>query len=121
MSPSTLCAGRSTHALTAASAAQLVTALLEPEPRPLHAPALPGRPGGYPILASSAGAELDLPAGLTEAEAIAVNEAGGRADGIERVTGDGTIVYTSGERIAASDLDAAAESLRERQAALRGG
>ena len=119
--PFSLPAGREAQWISAAATVALVRALLGDAPTRVHAPAVGGRPGGYPALASSAGLELDLPDGVDEAEAIAVNAEAARWDGIAAIESDGTIVYTSGERIAASDLDAAAESLRERQAALRGG
>ena len=65
--------GRDSHDLTAAATAQIVEALLSDEPVRTHAPAPDGRPGGYPLLVSRGRIELDLPAGLSEDEAVAIN------------------------------------------------
>jgi len=51
-----------------------------------------GLPGGYPARLSAEGAEVVLP-GLSMEEAIEINEAGARLDGIERVKDDGTVVF----------------------------
>jgi hypothetical protein len=121
-------AGRDTQWLTAAATVALVRALLGDEPTRVHAPAIGGRPGGYPATASSAGLALDLPDAMTEADAVAINAAAARWDGIERIEADGTIVYTAAaadaaaaafgtraERIAPGDLDAAADALMARR------
>lgn len=51
-----------------------------------------GLPGGYPTRLSAEGAEVEVPdIGLEEA--IRINEAGARIDGIEGVKDDGTVVY----------------------------
>jgi len=51
-----------------------------------------GLPGGYPTRLSAEGAEVVVPdIGLEEA--IRINEAGARIDGIDRVKDDGTVVY----------------------------
>jgi len=51
-----------------------------------------GLPGSYPIRLGEEGAELVLP-GISEKEAVEINEKGARLDGIERVKDDGTVVY----------------------------
>ena len=51
-----------------------------------------GLPGAYPCKLSERGAELVLP-GISLEEAVKVNEAGGRIDGIESVKPDGTVVF----------------------------
>jgi len=51
-----------------------------------------GLPGSYPIRLGEEGAELVLP-GISEAEAVEINERGARLDGIERVKDDGTVVF----------------------------
>jgi hypothetical protein len=51
-------------------------------------------PGGYPVRLSAKGAEVYLPSGITLEEAVAINEVSQRADGIERVEDDGTVIYT---------------------------
>ena len=87
--------GRATHLLTAAAAAATVRALLSPRPLRLHAPGPGGRPGGYPVLISRAGVELDLPAGVSEPDAIAINAVAARWDGIERIAPDGTVTFSA--------------------------
>jgi hypothetical protein len=93
--PYALLNGRATHELTAAATAATVWALLADEPRRLHVPAPAGRPGGYPVRISRAGIDLDLPPGMSEADAIAVNAVAARWDGIERIEPDGSFVYCS--------------------------
>lgn len=94
LAPYGLGRGRETHTLTAAVTAGTVSALLADEPRRVHVPAPRGRPGGYPARVSRAGIELDLPAGLTESDARAVNAVAARWDGIEHIGGDGTVTFT---------------------------
>jgi hypothetical protein len=50
--------------------------------------------GGYPVKISNQKVEMDLPAGVTQEEAIKFNEAGITAIGIERFDDDGTIHYS---------------------------
>jgi len=57
-------------------------------------PAPAGRPGGYPVTISRAGIELDLPDGMSETDAIAVNAVAARWDGIEQIAPDGTLTFT---------------------------
>lgn len=116
--------GRDSHDLTAAATAQIVEALLSDEPVRAHAPAPHGRPGGYPLLVSRGGIELDLPAGVGEDEAVAINARAGRWDGLERVEADGTLVFTAAvaeaterhlgvrvDRVAPGDVDRVADEL----------
>ncbi len=51
-----------------------------------------GLPGSYPTRLGADGGEVVLP-GLSLREAIEINEAGARLDGIERVKDDGTVVF----------------------------
>ncbi|MBL7168009.1 hypothetical protein ISS40_04990 [Candidatus Bathyarchaeota archaeon] len=51
-----------------------------------------GLPGAYPARLSAEGAEVVLP-GLSLEEAVEINRAGARLDGIERVKDDGTVVF----------------------------
>ncbi len=51
-----------------------------------------GLPGAYPCRLSEKGAEIVLP-GISLDEAIKINQAGGRIDGIEKVKSDGTVVF----------------------------
>ncbi|MEA2311713.1 MAG: hypothetical protein QOE28_1681 [Solirubrobacteraceae bacterium] len=123
--PYPLPAGRATHALTSAAAVATVAGLLSDEPVRAHVPAPGGRPGGYPVTLSRAGAVLDLPADIDEAGAVAVNERAAAWDGIERIEPDGTAVLTPAvaarvsevlgvdlARIAPAELDGLAAELR---------
>ena len=51
-----------------------------------------GLPGGYPTRLSLKGAEVTVP-DMSIEEAVKINEAGGRIDGIEGVKDDGTVVF----------------------------
>jgi hypothetical protein len=93
--PHPLPSGRATQQLTAAATMATVGALLSQAPRRLHVPAPAGRPGGYPVTVSRAGIELDLPDGVTEADAIAINAVAARWDGIELIEPDGTLTFTA--------------------------
>jgi hypothetical protein len=116
--------GRDSHDLTAAATARIVEALLSDQPVRTHAPAPNGRPGGYPLLVSRGAIELDLPAGLGEDEAVAINGRAARWDGLELVEADGTLVFTAAvadaterhlgvrvDRVAPGDVDAVAGEL----------
>ncbi len=96
--------GTGSHQLTAATVARLVDALLADEPQHLHVPAPAGLPGGYPVLVSRLGVELDLPVGITRGDAVAVNEQAAAFDGISKIGADGTIHYTRAATVAAHDL-----------------
>lgn len=58
-----------------------------------HVPGPGGRPGGYPVRLENGGLRLDLPSGLSEAEAVEWNAAFERRNGVV-VGGDGTVRYT---------------------------
>jgi hypothetical protein len=92
--PYPILGGRATHRITAAAVVATIQALRSDVPQPLHAPSPGGRPGGYPVSVSRAGVELNLPTGVTEADAIAVNAVAARWDGIEQITPDGTVTFT---------------------------
>ena len=96
--------GTGSHQLTAATVVQLVDALLADEQRHLHVPSPAGLPGGYPVLVSRRGVELDLPVGISRGDAIAVNEQAAAFDGISAIGADGTIRYTPDAIVAAHDL-----------------
>lgn len=51
-----------------------------------------GLPGAYPTRLTENGAEIVLP-GISLDEAVKINQAGGRIDGIEKVKSDGTVVF----------------------------
>ena len=126
-SPYPLRDGRDTHELTAASTVAVVEGLLADEPVRAHVPAPGGRPGGYPVLLSRAGVALDLPPGLTEADAIDLNARAACWDGVAAIADDGTVRLTEHAAtalsraigsevgaIAPGDHDALAAALRER-------
>ncbi|BEL03189.1 hypothetical protein Q0Z83_013800 [Actinoplanes sichuanensis] len=84
--------------LTASSAMSVLAAVAGDTGRLVHAPAPGGLPGGYPVRVKRSGAALDLPAGMTPAQAVTVNEAGLRADGIEHIDATtGTVTFTEPE------------------------
>jgi hypothetical protein len=85
--------GTTGQQLTAASALQVIRALAGAGEQRLHAPAPQGRTGGFPVLVSAGGIRLDLPAGMTEQAAVAVNEECQRIDGIDGIHPGGRIVF----------------------------
>jgi hypothetical protein len=93
------------NTITAASALPVLEALL-PGAAPLRwsTPAPGGLPGGYPVRIADGAVALDLPAGVSEADAIAYNEHVGRGDGIERIDDDGTVHFTDAVQHAVADL-----------------
>ena len=58
-----------------------------------HSPSPNGLPGGYPVCLSAKGAEVVLPEELSLEEAIRINEAAQRYDGVEKIEEDGTVVF----------------------------
>lgn len=80
--------------IVAASAIRTVMALLEPVGRVVHAPGPLGLVGGYPLQVGEEGIVLALPAGVGRDRALAVNWEAQRAEGIEAIEPDGTIVLT---------------------------
>jgi hypothetical protein len=80
--------------VTASAGIQALRALTSNTPVRTHLPGIGRLIGGYPVTASTAGIELDLPDEWSRAEAIAANEASLVWDGIESVTDDGTIIYS---------------------------
>ncbi|MFV2045454.1 MAG: hypothetical protein ACC700_19755, partial [Anaerolineales bacterium] len=86
--------GEHLNPVVAASGVKNALALLFDTGLLTHSPGPQGLPGGYPVRLSANGAEVFLPAGVSLEQAIAINEVGQRADGIERVEEDGTVVFT---------------------------
>ena len=127
---------RAWHGLTAASAVRLLRALRSETPVRVHAPAPHGLPGGYPVLASRGGVRLAPIDGLSQDEAIRINEESHKWDGIERIDPDGTVVFSArdvdvlrrvlgydGARLAPADAEPRARELvsRFREYARRAG
>ena len=111
--------------LYAASAVKNAVALTRSEPLDTHVTAPVGLPGGYPATIGSGRVELRLPAGLTEAQAVAINDRAARFDGVDRIEADGTVVYTAEARAAMEHLGYRCEAvgfddLRERCEELQG-
>lgn len=83
--------------LTASSATRILRAMCWDEWVAAHAPGPDGLPGGYPVLIKGDQLQLDLPSGMIQEQAIEINEACQRADGIERIGDDGSVWYTARE------------------------
>jgi hypothetical protein len=79
--------------LTAMSAIRVVENLFAADEVHVHAPGPHGLPGGYPVKVGMGQILLGLPYGITREEAIGLNEAGQRQDGIESILADGTVVF----------------------------
>jgi len=59
-----------------------------------HAPGVNGLPGGYPLKVYKHKLSLDLPDGITKEDAIYINQAGLKYDGIEKIEKGGVIVFS---------------------------
>lgn len=79
--------------LTAMSAVTVLENLYADHEVRVHGPGPHGLPGGYPVKVGMGKVLLDLPYGVTREEAIKVNEAGQRLDGISLIRADGTVVF----------------------------
>jgi hypothetical protein len=93
LAPYPLPSGPAFSYLTAGSTLRLMEAVLSESETFLHAPAPHGLPGGYPVIAGRRDVRPAPITGLTLAKAIAINERSHRFDGIERIEGDGTVVF----------------------------
>jgi len=87
--------GEPLNPVVASSGVKNALALLHDTGLLTHAAGPQGLPGGYPVRVGGSGAQVVPPAGLTLKKALAINEAGQRGDGIERIEEDGTVVYTT--------------------------
>ena len=90
--------------LFAASAVKNALALVGSTSTRTHVTSPGGLPGGYPAVITSDGIQLDLPEELAEKDAVAINESAARFDGIERLTEEGSVIYTPSARSAMLDL-----------------
>lgn len=79
--------------LTAMSAITVLENLHADKHVHVHGPGPHGLTGGYPLKVGIGRVLLDLPYGVTREEAIQVNEAGQRLDGIKAILADGTVVF----------------------------
>jgi hypothetical protein len=80
--------------VTASSALVALHAVTGETERSIHLPGIGALVGGYPVRVGKSGIKIDLPDEWSLEEAIAVNEASLKWDGIDEVTDDGTIVFT---------------------------
>jgi hypothetical protein len=80
--------------MTAASATLLFEGIVRNTGVITHAPGPHGLPGGYPVKVTTQGIEVLLPETLSLQEAIQINNAGLRLDGIEKIESNGTIFFT---------------------------
>ena len=79
--------------VTASSALVALHAVTGETERSIHLPGIGALVGGYPVRVGKSGIKIDLPDEWSLEEAIAVNEASLKWDGIDEVTDDGTIVF----------------------------
>jgi len=91
--PYALPPGPAINFFTAGCTVRLIRALGHEAETALHAPAPAGLAGGYPLLVSAGGIRLAPIKGLTHEQAVAINEASHRFDGIEEIESDGTVVF----------------------------
>jgi hypothetical protein len=82
-----------TQLVSASSVAIVFDALTGRNHEVIHAPGPHGLPGAYPLQAGTQGLEVVLPPGLTLEEAIHINQAGQKLDGIEKIEDDGTVIF----------------------------
>ena len=80
--------------VTASAGVQAMRSLTSHTPTRMHLPGIGNLVGGYPVLASCDGIEIDLPEEWTIEHAKKINEDSLRWDGIESVDSDGTIHFT---------------------------
>lgn len=85
--------GLAGQAMTAASAMSVLVPLLEQREAVVHAPGPLGLPGGYPVAVGSGPVQLALPPGMTDEEAIAVNQSGQVDDGVREIGDDGSVLF----------------------------
>jgi hypothetical protein len=84
--------------LTAMSAVTVLENLHAEHEVRVHGPGPQGLPGGYPVKVGMGKVLLDLPYGVTREEAIRVNEAGQRLEGITLIRADGSAVFGEVQR-----------------------
>ena len=80
--------------VTASSGLVALQAVTGETEKSIHLPGIGALVGGYPVRASKSGISIDLPDEWSLNQAIAVNEASLKWDGIDEMAQDGTIVFT---------------------------
>jgi hypothetical protein len=99
-------AGKVRNELVAATATPVIEALLPGGPRRrTTAPGPMGLPGGYPITLQNGWISLDLPARVSAAEAVALQQRWARRDGLDRIDPDGTVHLTEESQAVLRTLD----------------
>lgn len=78
----------------ATSAVRNIMAFLNDTNELAHSPGPNGLIGGYPLRINGERVEVVLPAGVSMEHAVRVNEDGARAEGVEQITEDGTLIFT---------------------------
>ncbi|HMJ76535.1 MAG TPA: hypothetical protein VK507_11215, partial [Iamia sp.] len=95
------------NVVTAAAVIPVLAALLPGASPRRHSTAAPaGLPGGYPVRIADGSVALDLPPGLSEADAVAFNERMAVGDGVDRIDHDGTVHLTAASHRAVAEVAA---------------
>ena len=92
------------NSVTASSGLVALHALTGETERSIHLPGIGTLIGGYPVRAGNSCITIDLPNEWSLEQAIAVNEASLKWDGIDEMSQDGTIVFTVETQKALRDL-----------------
>lgn len=92
--------------ITAAAALPAILALLPgAEPLRFSVPAPKALPGGYPVVIRGGKVELDLPEHVDLQEAVQFQWQLARHDGVEKVTEEGTVLFTDKAKQAVKSID----------------
>jgi hypothetical protein len=96
------------NVITAAAALPVLLAFLPgADPLRISTPAPMGLPGGYPVAIKDGRVELDLPRQVDLEEVKAFHWRLARQDGVESVSAEGVITFSSKAKKAVADLDPA--------------
>lgn len=96
--------GAGSGALAVGSLCRTVLAVMADTFVTCHAPGPEGLPGGYPVEIDRNGARVVLPADISLERALAINQAGQRAEGIETIEFNGSLRLTETAREVLSDV-----------------
>lgn len=80
--------------MVASSAVKMMTAIMHDTREIIHAPGPNGMIGGYPVQAGADGVQIALPSDWSPEEAVKINKAAMRFDGLEAIRDDGTVIFT---------------------------
>ena len=92
-------AGLEVNKVIGCTAAALLRNLVDEHDVEAHVPGPYGLPGGYPVRVAGARIEMNLPAGLSESEAIAWNERIAVADGV-KILSNGNVEFGAETKLA---------------------